>query len=67
MKTTTTTHTKDSDCTIGEDLCCTVCGVSHGAPCYECEQTGFHADDCSQLDHCCDDDCRSNGCSERFK
>jgi hypothetical protein len=60
-------HMKDSDCTLDDNLICTVCGVWHGEPCQECEGKGFHLDTCSEMEHCCDDECRSIGCTERHK
>jgi hypothetical protein len=37
-------HTRDSDCTVGEDGMCEVCGVLHGDPCQSCGGKGFHVD-----------------------
>lgn len=45
-----TDHTTDDDCDVGPDGCCTECGVSHGAPCLECECRAFHAEGCHQSD-----------------
>lgn len=44
-------HQKDSDCTVHEDGCCIVCGVSHwGPPCTVCGATAFHIDGCSEIE-----------------
>lgn len=39
-------HMSDGDCTLGDDDCCTGCGVYHGDPCPECEGCGFHTATC---------------------
>lgn len=39
-------HTKDEDCTLGPDDCCTMCGVYHGEPCPQCDGRGFHREGC---------------------
>lgn len=45
-----TEHTRDADCTIDpETLCCTGCGVDHGAPCADCGGGAFHLDACPRL------------------
>lgn len=72
-------HTKDEDCVLspGGDGTCDVCGVYHGHPC-DCGGRGFHKPGCAEMadndgrleihtDHQCGDECRSNGCTERFK
>jgi hypothetical protein len=38
-------HSKDSDCNVGADGCCTECGVSHTDACPRCGGRGFHVDD----------------------
>ena len=43
-------HSRDDDCTVGEDGCCTVCGVSHGEQCGACYRRAFHTDDCQESD-----------------
>lgn len=44
-------HTADADCTVGDDLCCIECGVSHGGEaCAECRGVAFHRDGCSQIE-----------------
>lgn len=43
-------HRTDEECTVGCDGCCTVCGVSHGAPCLECGGRGFHRERCSKVE-----------------
>lgn len=44
-------HTTDADCTVGDDLCCTICGVSHGgAACGECGGVAFHRDGCGEIE-----------------
>ena len=40
-------HSQDSDCTVGADGLCTVCGVEHGDPCGTCGCRGFHNPACS--------------------
>lgn len=50
-------HTRDSDCTgirpwNADDPAsdeCTICSVTHGTPCVECGQRGFHAPGCPEL------------------
>jgi hypothetical protein len=47
------THTKDSDCQPFIDPLtdtCIVCHVTHGEPCPECQQRGYHKPDCSLSD-----------------
>jgi hypothetical protein len=39
-------HTHDTDCTVGEDNCCTVCGVEHGDACPTCGQRAYHTAGC---------------------
>jgi len=39
-------HAKDSDCNVGDDGCCTECGVSHTEQCPNCGGRGFHAAPC---------------------
>ena len=39
-------HEKDSDCTVGEDGQCSVCGVTHTNECPECHGRGFHTTEC---------------------
>lgn len=44
-------HSADAACagTIGDDGCCTVCGVSHdGPPCNECGGVAFHVIGCPE-------------------
>ena len=41
------THSRDEECTVGHDGCCTVCGVSHTETCVACGGKGFHRDSCS--------------------
>lgn len=44
------THSKDEDCTLGPNGCCTVCGVDHsGDPCPQCGGRGFHRDNCPAM------------------
>lgn len=56
-------HVKDADCTVGENGCCTGCGVHHGDPCICCGGRGFHAEGCDG--HCrdCMEGGRPGGCS----
>jgi hypothetical protein len=42
-------HEKDSDCTLDDDLQCTVCGVSHVGECTECGGHGFHNSFCPDI------------------
>ena len=49
MSAITHTHACDGDCTLGDDGCCTTCGVSHAAPCDECGGMGFHLPTCSHV------------------
>lgn len=44
-----TMHTRDEDCTVGKDGCCTVCGVSHTAEC-DCGGRGFHRPGCPEIE-----------------
>lgn len=43
-------HVRDEDCTLGDDLCCIVCGVTHAIPCSKCTGRGFHRDDCPEIE-----------------
>lgn len=43
-------HSKDEDCTVAEDGCCSVCGVAFGDPCDECGAKAFHKDTCSEVE-----------------
>ena len=43
-------HTRDEDCTLGEDDVCVVCGVWHGDECRGCGKRGFHAKGCEFSD-----------------
>ena len=43
-------HYKDEHCTVGDDGCCAVCGVSHGERCGACYKRAFHTDDCPESD-----------------
>lgn len=40
-------HTRDEHCVVGDNGCCTVCGVSHGDPCPDCGGRGFHNEGCA--------------------
>jgi hypothetical protein len=40
-------HSKDEDCTVGPNGCCTTCGVSHTALC-NCGGRGFHRPNCPE-------------------
>lgn len=42
------THVCDEDCTVGEDGCCEVCGVSHTATCARCGGHGYHYTGCQE-------------------
>ena len=42
-------HNNDSDCTLGADDCCVVCGAHHGEPCHLCGMRGFHRNGCSEI------------------
>ena len=42
-------HAKDSDCAVGDDGCCIICGVSHSCPCEVCGGAGFHEPTCVEL------------------
>lgn len=42
-------HTKDSDCTVGDDGLCIECGVDHSDPCENCGGAGFHKPDCISI------------------
>jgi hypothetical protein len=45
------THDKDEDCEGSVvDGCCTICGVGHGTPCYECGGEAYHKEGCGQSD-----------------
>lgn len=67
---------KDSDCVVNGSYECDLCGVSHGGAACECGGIAYHNDGCPGIededrrvnpsDHVCDDECRSNGCTERF-
>jgi hypothetical protein len=39
-------HAKDSDCNVGADGCCQICGVSHTDVCPKCGGRGFHVAPC---------------------
>ena len=41
-------HTRDEDCTVGDDGFCTDCGVDHTSECPVCGGHGFHKSDCSE-------------------
>lgn len=43
-------HTRDADCTVGADGCCTTCGVADGDPCPSCTGRRFHRDACPELE-----------------
>lgn len=43
-------HSKDEDCSVGEDDFCAGCGVLHGDPCGWCGGRGYHRDDCTGPD-----------------
>lgn len=44
-------HTRDEDCTVGEDYCCTGCGVSHAEHgCDDCGGHAFHRLGCPESD-----------------
>lgn len=45
-------HSKDSDCTVGDNGCCTVCGAHHGEPCACCGARAFHVDGCADACGC---------------
>lgn len=47
--TDTTTHSHDTDCTVGDDGECTGCHVYHGDPCPTCGQRAYHADGCDEI------------------
>jgi len=49
LPATSSSHSCDSDCNIGDDGCCVVCGVEHGDPCHSCGGTGFHTADCQTV------------------
>lgn len=42
-------HDKDSDCSVGEDGTCSVCGADHGEPCPDCHGRAFHNPGCSEV------------------
>lgn len=42
-------HTQDSNCTVGPDGVCLICGVYHGEPCPTCNARGYHLDDCPYM------------------
>ena len=39
-------HSSDTDCTVGDDNCCTVCGVEHGERCPTCGKRAYHTAGC---------------------
>ena len=43
-------HTQDSDCQVGANGECEICGVLHGDACPTCNGQGFHAADCPDSD-----------------
>jgi len=49
QKQSSSIHTKDSDCTLNDRDCCTVCGVHHSEPCPGCNQRGYHAAGCPEI------------------
>jgi hypothetical protein len=50
LKTVEGRHSQDTDCMVGPDGCCVVCGVEHGEPCPACGGRGFHAAGCGRSD-----------------
>lgn len=50
LPATSLLHGRDSDCNIGKNGCCVVCGVEHGAPCPSCGGTGFHTAECPTVE-----------------
>ena len=51
MNKLTGEHNQDSDCTLDENLECTICHVDHSGECYICHQHGYHLQDCTVYDN----------------